>query len=166
MLPRNDSVRFVHNILSNKMFSTKFHEHGRIYLATCFSTSTEREASERFCWILQEERKMREQERELREESQQWLIERLTQGVNSPTPTTLTTTKVAVYSELQRNCEVYTLSWLRYANLRVGKAWWQPLAKAFSEHYLHCIPVVYIIKYVTIIIKWFFDVVDLWLRLK
>lgn len=30
-----------------------------------------REASERFCWILQEERKMREQERELREESQQ-----------------------------------------------------------------------------------------------
>ena len=71
MLPRNDSVRFVHNILSNKMFSTKFHEHGRIYLATCFSTSTEREASERFSWILQEERKMREQEQELREESQQ-----------------------------------------------------------------------------------------------
>ena len=70
------------------MFSTKFHEHGRIYLATCFSTSTEQEASERFCWILQEERKMREQEQELREESQQWLIERLTQGVNSPTPTT------------------------------------------------------------------------------
>lgn len=70
------------------MFSTKFHEHGRIYLATCFSTSTEQEASERFSWILQEERKMREQERELREESQQWLIERLTQGVNSPTPTT------------------------------------------------------------------------------